>query len=135
MKNAQQEVQKKVPVPLITEKEWDILKPLWERGSLAARDVYSQVPKENNWSPKTVKTMLARLVRKDVIRYQQIGNSYLYRPVYSQQEMTRAAFHAFIRKVFAGTVNPFLAYFAENASRDELRQLQKELRKFKRDVR
>ena len=114
-------------IPKLSDMEWEILKPLWEKGPMAARDIYEEVPKEHAWAYKTVKTMLARLVKKGALTYDQIGNSYLYRPVYPRGEMTHAAVTSFVQRVFDGALNPFLAYFAESVSEEELRVLEAEL--------
>ena len=67
------------PTPL-SPAEWEIMKIFWDRGPLAARDVYAQLPKKRGWAYKTVKTLLSRLVAKEALAYDQVGNSYLYRP-------------------------------------------------------
>ncbi|GMW00974.1 MAG: hypothetical protein AMXMBFR84_21110 [Candidatus Hydrogenedentota bacterium] len=120
------------PIPRVSEAEWDILKPLWDDGPLAARDIIARLDGKRDWAAKTVKTMLARLVEKGVIEYDQIGNSYLYRTVYTRDEMTRAAMGSFLDRVFDGAMRPFLAHFAEHVSDDELRLLRAELKRIER---
>ena len=120
-------------VPKLSELEWEILKPLWEKGPMAARDIYQEVPKKYGWAYKTVKTMLSRLAKKGAITYDQIGNSYLYRAAYSRREMTRAATKSFVQRVFDGAIHPFMAYFAESASPEELRRLKRELAKIEKE--
>jgi BlaI family transcriptional regulator, penicillinase repressor len=118
--------------PRLSELEWEIMKPLWDHGPMAARDIYDKVPDTYGWAYKTVKTMLARLVKKGVIAYDQIGNSYLYRPVYSRKQMTREATGSFINRVFDGAMTPFLAHFVEHVSKDELRALRSELERLEK---
>ncbi len=122
-------------VPRLSDLEWDVLKPFWERGPMAARDVFEQVSTEHQWAYKTVKTMLARLVKKGALRYDQVGNSYLYRPVFGRSEMTRAATRSFIRRVFDGALNPFVAHFAEHVSHEELQAIREELDRIERERR
>ena len=114
-------------VPRLSELEWEILKPLWDNGPMAARDIYERVSEEHDWAYKTVKTMLARLVKKGALVYDQIGNSYLYRPAFDREEMTGAATRSFVRRVFDGALNPFVAHFAEHASPEELQAIRAEL--------
>lgn len=113
--------------PKLSDMEWEIMKPLWDNGPMAARDIYAEVPAENKWAYKTVKTMLARLVKKGALTYDQIGNSYLYRPVFTRDEMTSDAVGSFIGRVFDGALTPFMAHFAQHISPDELKRLKKEL--------
>ena len=130
---------KRVPeagqAPQPSELEWEILKPLWERGPLPARDVYQAVSGEFDWAYETVKTMLARLVKKGLIAYDQVGNSYLYRAVYSRPELSRVATKSFVKRVFDGALNPLMAYFAEEVSEADLKLLKAELRRVERQKR
>ena len=111
------------------------MKPLWEQGPMAARDIYQAVPDEQGWAYKTLKTMLARLVKKGALTYDQIGNSYLYRAVHSREEMTRATMGSFVDRVFDGALQPFMAYFAESVDEDELKVLRAELARIERQRR
>jgi BlaI family transcriptional regulator, penicillinase repressor len=114
-------------IPRLSELEWEVMKPLWKNGPMAARDIYAAVPNEQGWAYKTLKTMLARLVKKGALAYDQIGNSYLYRAAYTREEMTRATMGSFVDRVFDGALQPFVAYFAETVDEDELNLLRAEL--------
>ncbi len=120
-------------VPRLSELEWEILKPLWDNGPMAARDIYDQVSEDHDWAYKTVKTMLARLVKKGALAYDQIGNSYLYRPAFDREEVTGEATRSFIRRVFDGALNPFIAHFAEHASPEELQVIRAELARIEKE--
>jgi len=119
--------ERKPDIPRLAETEWEVMKPFWDQGPLAARDVYAAIPESRGWAYKTVKTMLSRLVKKGALTYDQVGNSYLYRPVYTREEMTREEAQSFVQRVFDGALNPFLAYFVESASPEELKRIRKEL--------
>src|SRR5262245_2777828 len=93
--------------------EWEIMKVLWERGSAAARDVYAALPAENSWAYKTVKTLLSRLVAKGAVTYEQVGNSYLYRPAVEQDRMTREEVRGLFRRIQGMALSPLLAHFIE----------------------
>ncbi|MBL7645297.1 MAG: BlaI/MecI/CopY family transcriptional regulator [Candidatus Hydrogenedentes bacterium] len=123
---------RKKNVPKLSELEWEVMKPLWDRGPMAARDIFQAVPQEQAWAYKTLKTMLARLVKKGVLAYDQIGNSYLYRAEYTREEMTRATVGSFVNRVFDGAMQPFVACFAESVGEDELRVLRAELARIER---
>lgn len=116
----------------LSEKEWEIMKLLWEHGPMAARDIYEKVPASQKWAYKTVKTMLARLVKKGALVYDQVGNSYLYRAAHTRAEMAREATASFIRRVFDGALTPFLAHFIEHVSHEELQVIKAELARLER---
>ena len=119
--------------PRLSEMEWEVMKPLWKHGPMAARDIYEKIPDKYGWAYKTVKTMLARLVKKGAIAYDQIGNSYLYRPEFNRNEMSREATHSFIRRVFDGALSPFMAQFMEGVTPDELDVLKAELSRLEKE--
>ena len=111
----------------VSDAEWALMKILWADGALAARDVFARVPEERAWSYRTVKTMLARLVKKNAVAYDQVGNSYVYRAACSRDELTREATKSFVHRVFDGALSPFLAGFADEASDAELEAARVEL--------
>ncbi len=121
--------------PKLSDMEWEVMKPLWEDGPMAARDIYERVPEEFGWAYETVKTMLARLVKKGVLEYDQVGNSFLYRPVYSRGQMAREATGSFVQRVFDGALSLFVAQFAEEASPEEIAALKAELARAEKDKR
>ena len=116
---------KNIAHPSISEAEWEVMKVLWEHGPMAARDVYAALPAGHGWAIKTLKTLLARLVVKGAVEYEQIGNSYLYRPACSREQVTRQEMQGFIERVLGGSIAPLLAHFIEEQplSQDELARL------------
>lgn len=114
-------------IPKLSEMEWEVMKPLWEEGPLAARDIYKRVPDKYGWAYETVKSMLVRLIKKKMLTYDQVGNSFLYRPAYSRNEVTREATGSFIRRVFDQGLSPFFAQFIETATEEELALLKREI--------
>ncbi len=109
--------------------EWEIMKIIWERGPSAARDVYAALPEGHQWAYKTVKTLLSRLVAKEALDYDQIGNSYLYRSAVAQDQMTRQEVRSVFSRIVSGTVSPVIAHLIEEAdlSDKEIEQLRKTL--------
>ena len=120
-------------VPRLSDHEWEVMKPLWNRGPLAARDIYGDISGEFDWAYETVKTMLARLVKKGAITYIQVGNSYLYQAAYSRQEMSREATGSFVNRVFDGATSLFFAHFVEKVSPEERAALKVELERFEQN--
>jgi BlaI family penicillinase repressor len=96
--------------------EWEIMKLLWNRGPAAARDVFAALPADNSWAYKTVKTLLSRLVAKGAITYEQVGNSYLYRPAVEQEQMTREEVRGLFRRIQGMALSPLLAHFIDEAN-------------------
>jgi BlaI family penicillinase repressor len=109
--------------------EWEIMKVFWDRGPLAARDVFAALPPGHGWAYKTVKTLLSRLVAKQALCYEQIGNSYLYRPAVDRQHMTQREVRSVFQRLISEAVSPVLAQFIEEAELTdaEIKQLKRQL--------
>ncbi|HEY4308598.1 MAG TPA: BlaI/MecI/CopY family transcriptional regulator [Pirellulales bacterium] len=116
------------PTPL-SPAEWEVMKVLWDHGPLAARDVYARLPDQHGWAYKTVKTLLSRLVAKDALAYDQVGNSYLYRAAVDRQRMTRQEVRSIFQRLISEASAPVLAQFIEEAelSDEEIRALKRQL--------
>ena len=120
--------------PGLAPAEWQVMKVLWDAGPAAARDVIAALPKEADWSPKTVKTLLARLVAKGAVDYEQIGNSYLYRAAIARDQATRREVRGLVERVVSEAAAPVLAHFIEDTDLSDedikrLKQLLDEKRK------
>ena len=117
-------------VPRISEAEWEIMEVLWDRSPLRASEVAAALEGRRDWSPTTVRTMLARLLRKGALAHEEHGRSFLYSPAVSREECRAAETRSFVDRVFAGRPSPMLAWFVEEQqlSDDDLADLQKLIR-------
>lgn len=117
------------PPTALSPAEWEVMKIFWDHGPQAARDVYARLPKNRGWAYKTLKTLLSRLVAKEALAYDQIGNSYLYRAVADRQAMTRQEVRSVFQRLIGEAVSPVLAQFIEEAdlSAAEIKQLKRRL--------
>lgn len=106
-------------IPSVSNAEWEIMKVFWDHGQLASRDVYAALPEGHGWAPKTVKTLLSRLVAKGALTYEPIGNSYLYRAACTREQVTRREVRSFVDRVLEGSLRPVLAHFIEERTLTE----------------
>ena len=99
--------------PRISEAEWEVMNVLWESSPRAATEVADEVCQRMNWQPKTVKTLLSRLVTKGAVGYREEGNRYHYMPLFPRGRYVEAESRSFLARVFAGQVTPALVHFVE----------------------
>lgn len=69
----------------ISQSELVIMNALWARAPMGANEIAEQVASEN-WNIKTVKTLLSRLVQKEVLDTRKEGRRYLYTPLISKED-------------------------------------------------
>jgi BlaI family penicillinase repressor len=89
---------------------------LWSRNPLAAQEVFEELDGKMKWKPKTVKTLIDRLVKKGAVRFKKDGRRYMYSPVVSENDCIATERHSFVKRVYGGTVKPMLAAFMEDAN-------------------
>jgi len=114
--------------PKISPAEWQIMKVIWAGSPILASEVIAGLCAERKWHPKTIRTLLARLVKKRVIGFEQQGRAYLYRPLVKKADCVRAESQFFLDKVFDGALVPMMAHFLEGrtlsgSERRELKSL------------
>jgi BlaI family penicillinase repressor len=100
--------------PRISESEWKIMAILWEADApTPAYDIIQRLTPSTIWQPKTIKTMLARLVKKGALGYKKYKNLYTYFPLISESECLKAESESFLSRCFHGSLTPMLKCFVE----------------------
>ncbi|WP_084543514.1 penicillinase repressor BlaI [Gracilibacillus kekensis] len=112
-------------IPTISESEWEVLKVLWKKAPLTANEIISTLAVETDWKPKTVRTLLDRLTKKEVIGVHRDQRVYTFYPLYSQDECQRAKAKSFVKRFYDGTLQSMLVQFIqdEDLSENEIREL------------
>lgn len=103
------------------------MQAVWESAPLTANDVIDRIADKNQWSPRTVKTLLNRLVKKGALGFRAEGKRYWYSPKVSRDECVRRESRSFIERVFAGEAGAMLAHFVSQTplTADEIQQLRR----------
>ncbi len=100
--------------PRISEAEWQVMRVLWARSPATAGEVIAALKGVCDWSDKTVRTLLTRLVAKKALAYRQSGRAYLYYPLVDEKQCVRAESRSFLQRVYGGALVPMLAAFIED---------------------
>lgn len=101
-------------LPRISETEWEVMKVVWTHAPITAAEIIEHLRARNRtWHPKTVRTLLNRLVKKKALGYRRDGRVYLYRPLVAEKDCVAAAAESFLDRVFGGALHPMLAHFVE----------------------
>ena len=115
------------PIPKISETEWEVMKVLWATAPLSADEIIARLTAQDDWHPKTAKTLLNRLVKKKALDFEKDGRAYLYRPLVKEADCVRAATDSFLDRVFGGSLAPMVAHFVERKkmSAEQIRELKR----------
>ncbi len=116
-------------VPQISDAEWDVMKVVWDRAPVPAADVVDRLAAERGWAPRTVKTMLNRLVAKGALAYDVEGKRFLYRATVPRDACVRQESRSFLSRVFGGATGAALLHFVEqhDLTAEEIEQLKRVL--------
>ena len=86
---------------------------LWREAPLGAAEVVSRLETKKDWSDRTVKTLLSRLVEKGALTTEPDGRRFLYTPAISRDSYAGPATRKFAERLFGGRAAPLVAHLAE----------------------
>jgi BlaI family penicillinase repressor len=113
----------------LAQSEWNVMRTLWASPDpMPASEVIEALSGKTAWHPRTIKTLLGRLVRKGALGFKTRGKAYLYYPRVSESDCLKAEGARFLRKCFDGALQPMLAHFVRNyrlspSDMDELKRV------------
>ncbi len=112
-------------VPKISESEWLVMKVIWDENPISSNRVVDILSDSTHWNPKTIKTLLSRLVKKGAVGHESEGRSYLYYPLIEESVLVKAESKSFLTRVFRGALKPMIATMVESEelSEEELEEL------------
>ena len=105
-------------VPSISHAEWTVMKALWQKAPLSAAEVSEALASDTDWHPKTVRTLLGRLVDKQALSREKRGGVYRFTPRVAEEDCVREESASFLQQYFGGALQPMLAHFLEHEDLD-----------------
>jgi BlaI family penicillinase repressor len=93
----------------ISEAEWRVMSVLWERDVATAGEIIASLEGAVTWSPKTVKSLLGRLVKKGHVEFVPRGREYVYRPRVDKHDCLRREARSFLQRFFSSSLSPLVA--------------------------
>lgn len=112
-------------IPQISNSEYDIMKIIWEKNPIKAQEIIEQVDLSNEWTEKTIKTMINRLLKKGAISYEKEGKAYLYYPLIKESDYIKMENNSFLKRIYNGSFNSMVVNFVKdmNLSPEEIDEL------------
>jgi len=112
--------------PKIADTEWQVMNVLWTRSPLTATEIIKIVLEKNDWSPKTIHTLISRLVKKGAIKVTKEAPFREYTPDVSQDELRNIETKSFIERIYKGSLQLMLSSFIkeENLTAAEMKELE-----------
>ena len=104
----------------ITDAEWQIMRILWGQKNMLATEIAVLLQDSKNWELTTIKTFLARLVRKNMVCYIKKGKVYVYNALLSERDCVISEMKQVLNRIYGGKPNleteHFIFYGVPNIS-------------------
>ena len=86
-----------------------------------------QVAERMRAHPKTVKTLINRLLNKGAIKFKEENRKYLYYPVVKKKDFYGVKTESFLNKFFDGELSPLVSFFSSHKklTTSEIAQIRK----------
>lgn len=97
---------------MISDAESAVMKVLWDEPGLAAEQVKERL--QNEWQLSTVKTLLNRLLSKDILRAEKSVRHFCYFPLVSKESYVANEAQSFLTRVFDGSLAPIFTHFSKH---------------------
>lgn len=75
----------------ISDAEWEVMRVIWTKGYSTSPEIIKVLEKKMSWKPATIKTLIGRLVKKNMLSTESSGNKFIYRPLVSEARTVRSA--------------------------------------------
>ena len=125
---------KDAPGERISEAEHAVMEVLWDRNPISAAEVCEAICARRDWSIPTVKTLLSRLVQKQVVSTEPQGRKFLYRPLIERSDYVGGESRRLVDRLFGGRAAPLFAQLAESEALtdDDLAKIEALLREMRK---
>lgn len=102
--------------PRISAAESVIMEALWARGPLGAEEIVAEVAPGQGWGEATVRTLIARLIKKGAAASERTGARVVYAPRVSREAYVTAESQGLLDRLFGGQVAPLVAHFTRTTT-------------------
>lgn len=115
-------------LPQISEAEFEVMKIVWKHAPISTNEITDRLVKSTTWSPKTIQTLIKRLVTKGALTYEKHSRVFVYTPLVDEAEYIGQESNTFLNRFYDGNITAMLSAYLDNdrlseAEIQELRSL------------
>ncbi|GKU26526.1 BlaI/MecI/CopY family transcriptional regulator [Clostridium folliculivorans] len=114
-------------LPKISDSEWEVMEVIWLKKLCTSSEIVDALKDNSEWSPKTIHTLITRLVKKGAVDVDKTSTTYKYSPLISEKDLKSQETKTFVQKLYGGSLKLLLSNFIkeEELSADEIHELRK----------
>lgn len=115
---------------VITDRQFEVLGLLWERGPLTVRELLSQLPGGANLPYTTVLGLLQNMEKAGLVAHDAEKQTHRYRPLVSREEATRSLLADFLQRFFRGSAERLIVSLVDTRqlSSADLKEIETKLK-------
>lgn len=101
-------------LPQISETEFEVMKIVWKHAPISTNEITEKLLQTTSWSPKTIQTLIKRLVTKGALTYEKQSRVFVYTPLVKENEYIGQESSSFLNRFYNGDITAMLSAFLEN---------------------
>ena len=101
-------------LPHISEAEFEVMKIVWRLAPVSTNEITDALTRTTSWSPKTIQTLIKRLVNKHALSYEKQGRMFVYTPLIKEAEYTSQQSRSFLKRFYNGDITAMLSAYMEH---------------------
>ena len=101
-------------LPQISEAEFEVMKIVWKHAPISTNEITDKLLQTTSWSPKTIQTLIKRLVTKGALTYEKQSRVFVYTPVVKESEYIGQESNSFLERYYDGDITAMLSAYIEN---------------------
>lgn len=101
-------------LPQISEAEFEVMKIVWKHAPISTNEITDQLLQTTSWSPKTIQTLIKRLVSKGALTYEKQSRMFVYTPLIKESEYIGQESNSFLKRYYDGDITAMLSAYIEN---------------------
>ena len=106
-------------LPHISEAEFEVMKIVWRLAPVSTNEITDALTRTTSWSPKTIQTLIKRLVNKRALSYEKQGRMFVYTPLIEEKEYASQQSRSFLKRFYDGDITAMLSAYVETAPLSE----------------
>ena len=99
----------------ITDAEWEVMRVVWANNEVTSRFVAKVLCEKMRWKQATIKTLLNRLLEKEVLKKREVGNRYIYSTDFTEKEVANNYILGTFNKICKTKVGEMIGKVIENS--------------------
>ena len=101
-------------LPQISEAEFEVMKIIWKHAPISTNEITERLVKTTAWSPKTIQTLIRRLVDKGVLSYEKQSRVFVYTPLVGETEYIGQESNSFLQLFYNGNIASMVSAYLDS---------------------